>query len=97
MLWSRGSQRVGHNLVGLNNKREIGIDTYIYTTMYKIDSQWGAPIYHRELSSALCDDLEGWDGGEVQEGEEICIHIADLSHCRAETNTALGSNYTPIN
>ena len=49
--------------------------------MYKINSQWGAPIYHRELSSVLCDDLEGWDGGEVQEGGDICIHIADLSHC----------------
>ena len=37
----------------------------------------------------LCDDLEGWDGGErkeFQEGGDICILIVD-SHCRtAETN-----------
>ena len=59
--------------------------------MYKIDSQWGTPIYHRELSSVLCDDLEGWDGGEVQEGGDICICIADslivqqklTQHCKA--------------
>ena len=29
MLQSMGSQRVVHNLLGLNNKREIGIDAYI--------------------------------------------------------------------
>ena len=35
----------------------------MHTTMCKIDSQWEAAIKHRELSSVLCDDLEGWDGG----------------------------------
>ena len=39
----------------------------------------------------LCDDLKGWDGGEggmeVQEGGDICIHVADSLHCTAETNT----------
>ena len=46
----------------------------------------------------LCDDLDQWDGGarEVQEGEDICIHIADSLHCTAETNTLLECNYTPI-
>ena len=29
----------------------------------------------------------GWDGTEVQEGEDICIHIADSLHCTTETNT----------
>ena len=50
-------------------------------------------ICPRELSSVLCDDLDGWDGGgggrEVQEGGDICIHIADSLHCTAETNTTL--------
>ena len=33
---------------------------------------------------------------EVQEGGDICMHMAD-SHCRtAETNTTLESNYPPI-
>ena len=41
----------------------------------------------------LCGDLDGWDGGEgereVQEGGDICIRIADLLCCTAETNTTL--------
>ena len=45
----------------------------------------------------LCDDLEEWDGGrEVQEGGDMCTHIADGLRCIAETNTTLKSNYTPI-
>ena len=29
-----------------------------------------------DFSSMLCDDQDGWGrGGEVQEGEDICIHI----------------------
>ena len=42
--------------------------------------------------SAL-DDLEGWDGGwsgkEVQEGGDICLHMADSLVCTAETNITL--------
>ena len=40
----------------------------------------------------LCDDLAGWDGGcgrEVQEGEDIYIHIADSLRYTAETDTTL--------
>jgi len=35
----------------------------------------------------LCDDLEEQDGGgrEVQEGRDICIHIADSLPCAVET------------
>ena len=33
----------------------------------------------------LCDNLEGWNGGEVQEGGDGCILSADLC-CMAETN-----------
>ena len=32
----------------------------------------------------------------VQEGGDICIHIADSFCCSAETNTTLQSNYIPI-
>ena len=35
----------------------------------------------------LCDDGRG--GREVQEGGDICIHIADSLRCIAETNTTL--------
>ena len=37
----------------------------------------------------LSDDLEGWSGREVQEGKDVCIHIADSLCCTAETNTTL--------
>ena len=43
----------------------------------------------------LCDDLDGWDGGEgrggreVQEGGDTGIHTAGSLHCTAETNTTL--------
>ena len=41
----------------------------------------------------LCDDLEGGDGvgggREVPEGGDICILMADLWHCMAETNATL--------
>ena len=55
---------------------------------------------HRELSSGLCDDLEGWNGGyggkEAPEGGDVCTCIADSLCCTAETNTTLQSNYIPL-
>ena len=33
---------------------------------------------HREISSVLCDDLEGWggeDGREAQEGGDMVIYV----------------------
>ena len=57
------------------------------------DSSGDLPEWHRELSSVLCGDLEGWDGGgigrEVQEGGNIGIHTADSLRCTEETNSAL--------
>ena len=41
----------------------------------------------------LCGDLEewdvGWGWGEVREGGDICIHIADSLCCTAETSATL--------
>ena len=39
----------------------------------------------------LCSNLGEWDAGrgEVQEGGDVCIHIADSLLCVAETSTAL--------
>ena len=39
----------------------------------------------------LYDDLDKRDGGrgEVQEGEDTCIHTADSLRCTADTNTIL--------
>ena len=58
---------------------ESNIETYI--NICKIDSQWEFPVCLRELKQGLCINLEGWngegDGREVQEGEDICIAMAD--------------------
>ena len=42
----------------------------IYTTSSDMDSQQEAAVWHRELSSGLCDDLEEWDWGVVRETQE---------------------------
>lgn len=46
-------------------------------------------LQHKELSSVLCGDLDGWGwgGSMTQEGGSICIHVADSLLCTAETNT----------
>ena len=51
----------------------------------------------------LCDHLEGWDREGGREGDargkrygNICICINDSLCYKAETNTPLQSNYTPI-
>ena len=51
----------------------------------------------RELSLALCGDLDGWDGRrrEVQEGRDICVHITDSLCCTTETNKILYSKPYP--
>ena len=51
---------------------------HIYTTNCKIDSQWEAAAQHREISSVLCDHLEGWDregGRETQQGGDMGIYV----------------------
>ena len=58
----------------------------------KIDSWWEVTIQCKELSSVLCDNLEGWNwrgGREVQEGGDIYTHITDSLRYIAETNTTL--------
>ena len=43
-------------------------------------------MLHRDPSLALRDDLERWDA--EREGD-VCIVMADLHCCMAETNTTL--------
>ena len=50
----------------------------------------------------LCDHLEGWGEGGWEGGSrgrtygDICICIADSLCYKAETNTPLLRNYTPV-
>ena len=53
-------------------------------------------VLHREISSVLCDHLEGWDREGGREGDargksygDICICITDSLCYKAETNTPL--------
>ena len=53
-----------------------------YSTICKIDSQWEFAVCLRKFKQGLCINIERWDGegdvgGEVQEGGDICIPMAD--------------------
>ena len=62
-------------------------------TICKIDSQWEFAVCLRELKQGLCINLEDWDGDgdgrEVQEGEAICIPMADSCLGLIENNKIL--------
>ena len=51
-----------------------------------------------QLGAQLSPRAVGWrrGGREAQQGEDICMHIADSLCCTVEMNTTLQSNYTPI-
>ena len=55
------------------------METYI--TICNIESQREFALWLRKLKQELCISLEGWDEEgdqrEVQEGEDICIPMAD--------------------
>ena len=59
-----------------------GSNMETYTTVYKIDSQREFAVWLMKLKQGLCINLQGWDGKgegrEVQEGENMCIPMADL-------------------
>ena len=77
----RREQTYGHGERGGESEMygERNMETYV--TICKIDGQWEFAVCLRELKQGLCINLEGWngegDGREVQEGEDICIAMAD--------------------
>ena len=74
-------QTYGHGESGRDGEmyEKSSMETYI--TKCKIDSQWEFAVWIRKLKQGLCINLEGWDGEgngrEVQNGEDICIPMAD--------------------
>ena len=59
--------------------------------MCKIAS-WETAVLHKELSSVLCNDLDGWNGGGRLSREGICVYIQLIQdviqqkltqHCKA--------------
>ena len=65
----------------------------IYTTIYKIDSQWEFYVWLRELKLQLCNNLKEWEevGGEreVQEEGDISVSMAGSCWYMVEINTIL--------
>ena len=55
--------------------------TWKLTLPYIKDSQREFAVWLRKLKQGLCINLEGWgwprDGREVQEGQDVCIPMAD--------------------
>ena len=53
----------------------------IYTTICKIDSQWGFAVRLQELKPELSNNLEGWDGPaagrDVHMGGDMGKSMAD--------------------
>ena len=64
---------------------DIGLQHKPRTIPYnKIVHWWEAAAQHREISSVLCDDLEGWDregGREAQEGGDMGTCICTWLMC----------------
>ena len=61
-------------------------DIEIYNSMCKTDSQWEFAVWLRELKQGLCDRLKG---GEVQEGGDMGVPMADSCWCMAENHKIL--------
>ena len=86
MQGSNGDTDIENRLIDMGRRRgegemcgESNMKTYI--TICKIDNQSEFAVYLRKLKQGLCINLEGLDGEghgrEVQEGGDICIHMAD--------------------
>ena len=80
--WTCGHSRQRR---GWDKLRKVAL-TY---TQSCVKQAGGKLLCNRELSSVLHDDLEEQDGGEAQQGRDMCIHTADSHCCTAETNMIL--------
>ena len=69
------------------------IEPNIYIVICKVDSQGELAVWCMELSLVLCDSLERWDaagdGGDVHQGADVCVTVADSCWYMAETHTVL--------
>ena len=78
---------VGEGESWANGKRSI----HIYTLSGVRRRAGKRLLWSRESSLVLCDGLEWGEVGRggVLEGRDVCIIMADLHCCMAETNTVL--------
>ena len=47
--------------------------------MCKTDSWWEDAVWRRELSSLLCDDLDGWEAAAWKGGSRVGGHMHTYS------------------
>ena len=78
-------------LISLHSKRlsRIFSSTTVQKHLYRSLGGTCSPAQGTQLGAR--DGLEGWAGRcweEIQEGGDICIHIADLLHCTVVINAA---------
>ena len=62
----------GHVGKGGEINWESSVDIYMLPC---VNSKWETAVQHRELSSVLCEDLEGWDVGGRLQREGIYVHM----------------------
>ena len=65
----------------------------VHTDIFKMDSQQGPTVWHREICSLLCSSL---DGRKVWGRMGPCIRMAECLHCSPETVTPLLIGCIPI-
>ena len=85
--WENRLLDVGQGEEGEDMYAESNVETYI--TICKTDSQWESAMWLRELKQGLGSNLEGWAGGEVQQGGNMCMPMADSCWYLAENNKIL--------
>ena len=67
-------------------------DGHVHTAVFKMDSQQGPIVEHRELCPMSCGSL---DGKEVRGRMDTCICMTESPYCSPETITLL-TGYNPI-
>ena len=73
-FWAAGGQGHRFCLLGVKcamDESPSRWSRHIYTSVCKIESWGEAAVYHGGLSSALCDDLEEWEGASRGGGAQM--------------------------
>ena len=69
---------------------------HTYTTKCKIECQLEAAAQHREISSVLCDHLQGWDMEGGREGHARVKRYGDICICITHSLCYKAEIYTPL-
>ena len=73
------------------NALQVTKKKYCHTAVF--DNKQGPTVQHRELSSILCNNL---NGEVIRKRRETCICVTESLRCTPEANTMLLISYAPI-